>query len=166
MRVTNEVILKGVTRLGVNLGEQNFYDSGQMLRNLLGRNPEFAPMRYRTIFHCQRGGQGRCVDARTGIQFAPDFWRGASYEVLEGAAAGERGTVKASAAEAGGYVLSLEAAVGSGAEPIGDGDWLAVEKTVSDDAAAGWWPVVRGGARIEREATDLPPGSYRYHPLI
>ena len=88
LRVTSQVILSGVTRLGVNLGEQNFYDSGQMLRNLLARNPDFAPMTYRSIFHCQTGGQARCVDTRPGIQLPADFWNGASYEVLEGAAAG------------------------------------------------------------------------------
>ena len=109
IRVTRQVILGGVTRLGVNLGEQNFYDSGQMLKNLLARNPEFAPMIYRSIFHCEWGGEGRCVDERTGIRFAPDFWNGASYEVLEGAAAGQRGMVKASGAGIGGYVLSIEA---------------------------------------------------------
>ena len=96
LRVTSQVILSGVTRLGVNLGEQNFYDSGQMLRNLLARNPDFAPMTYRSIFHCQTGGQARCVDSRPGIQFPADFWNGARYEVLEGAAAGQRGTVRAS----------------------------------------------------------------------
>ena len=35
MRVTNQVILASVTRLGINLGDQDFYDSGQMLRNLI-----------------------------------------------------------------------------------------------------------------------------------
>ena len=96
LRVTSQVILSGVTRLGVNLGEQNFYDSGQMLKNLLSRNPGFARMTYRSIFHCQTGGPARCVDARPGIQFPADFWNGARYEVLEGAAAGQRGTVTAS----------------------------------------------------------------------
>ena len=105
LRVTSQVILSGVTRLGVNLGEQNFYDSGQMLRNLLARNPDFAPMTYRSIFHCQTGGQARCVDSRPGIQFPADFWNGARYEVLLGAAAGQRGTVTASGTGAGGYVL-------------------------------------------------------------
>ena len=95
LRVTSEVILARVTRLGVNLGEQNFYDSGQMLKNLLSRNPEFAGMTYRSILHCEAGGAGRCVDTRPGIHFPADFWNGASYEVLEGAAAGQRGTVTA-----------------------------------------------------------------------
>ncbi len=154
LRVTSDVILARVTRLGVNLGEQNFYDSGQMLKNLLFRNPEFAGMTYRSILHCEAGGVGRCVDTRPGIQFPAAFWNGASYEVLEGAAAGQRGTVTAAAPGASGYVLTLN----SGGRAIGAGDWIAIEKNASDDPAAGWWPTMHGGARLELERTDLPPG--------
>jgi hypothetical protein len=154
LRVTNRVVLSSVTRLGVNLGEQNFYDSGQMLKNLLSRNPEFARMTYRSILRCDAGGVSRCVDARPGIHFPADFWNGASYEVLEGAAAGQRGTVTAGAPGAGGYVLTLN----SGGGAIGAGDWIAIEKNTPDDPAAGWWPTMHGGARLELEHTDLPPG--------
>ncbi len=154
LRVTNEVILARVTRLGVNLGEQNFYDSGQMLKNLLSRNPEFAGMTYRSILHCETGGVGRCVDTRPGINFPADFWNGATYEVLEGAAVGQRGTVTAGAPSASGYVLTLN----SGGNAIGAGDWIAIEKNAPDDPAAGWWPTMHGGARLELERNDLPPG--------
>jgi hypothetical protein len=159
LRVTSQVILSGVTRLGMNLGEQNFYDSGQMLRNLLARNPEFAGMTYRSIFHCGVGGAGRCVDDRSGIQFPAEFWKGASYEVLEGAAVDQCGTVMASGTGAGGYVLTLETNDKMGAKAIGAGDWLAVEKEFPGDPAAGWWPTVRGGAHLEAERSDLPPGT-------
>lgn len=162
LRVTNEVILSKVTRLGVNLGEQNFYDSGQMLKNLLARNPEFAGLRYRSIFHCDAGGAGRCVDARPGIQFPSGFWNGASYEVLEGAVEGRHGTVTAGApgtfAGATGYVLTLNADGRTGGGAIRAGDWLAVEKDLADDPGAGWWPTMHGGARLEVEHNDLPPG--------
>jgi hypothetical protein len=154
LRVTHQIVLRGVTRLGINLGEENFYDSGQMLKNLLARNPEFAPLRYRSIFHCQTGSASRCVDTRSGIQFTENFWAGARYEVLDGAAAGAHGTVVASTAGAGGYVLTLAA----GGKPVGNGDWLAVEKEFAGDAAAGWWPTVNGGARLAAEFRDLPPG--------
>ena len=154
LRVTNQVILAGVTRLGIDLGDQDFYDSGQMLRNLISRNPEFAGMMYRSIFHCQMGGPARCVDMRQGIQFPADFWNGASYEVLMGAAAGQRGSVTGSGAGAGGYAFALD----SGGRAIGAGDWMVVEKNFPDDAGAGWWPAMHGGARLEIEHADLPPG--------
>jgi hypothetical protein len=158
LRITNEVVLGRVTRLGVNLGEQNFYDSGQMLKNLLSRNLEFARMTYRSIFHCDVGRVGLCVDARPGIQFPAEFWNGARYEVLEGAAVGQRGTVTVGAPNAGGYVLTLNSGGRAGGGVIGAGDWIAIEKDSPGDAATGWWLAMHGGARLELEHNDLPPG--------
>lgn len=159
LRVTDRVILAHVTRLGINLGEENFYDSGQMLRNLLARNPEFAGMTYRSIFHCAVGRAGLCVDARPGIQFPANFWNGASYEVLNGAATGQRGTVRAAAPEADGFALTLGPILGSGSGAfVSAGEWIAVETKTTDDAGAGWWPTLRGGARLAIERNDLPPG--------
>jgi hypothetical protein len=153
LRVTSQVILPHVTRLGINLGEQNFYDSGQMMKNLLYRNPGFEGMAYRSILHCVRGGAAGCVDTRQGFQWPAGFWDGARFEVLDGAAAGRKGRVKASGPGGGGYGLSLD---GAGAA-IGDGDWLAVEKEFPGDAAAGWWPALKGGARLAAERADLSP---------
>ncbi|MGC9224363.1 MAG: hypothetical protein ACP5E2_10585 [Terracidiphilus sp.] len=151
LRVTSEIILAHVTRLGINLGEENFYDSGQMLKNLLARNPEFAAMTYRSIFHCAVGRAGLCVDMRPGIQFPINFWTGASYEVLDGAATGQRGAVRAAAPGADGFALTLSGTVNAG-------DWIAVETKAKDDAGAGWWPTLRSGARLAIERNDLPPG--------
>ncbi|HKN19863.1 MAG TPA: hypothetical protein VJX73_00520 [Terracidiphilus sp.] len=162
LRVTDDVILAKVTRLGVNLGEQNFYDSGQMLKNLLSRNPEFAGMTYRSIFNCESGGVGRCVDRRPGIQFPADFWSGASYEILEGTAQGHRGTVTAGAPGASGFALMLN----SGGMAISAGDWIAVEKDFPGDPGVGWWPTMHGGARLELEHTDLPPGVPVHQALL
>ncbi len=151
LRVTREVVLPGVTRLGINLGEQNFYDSGQMMKNLLYRNPGFEGMSYRSILHCSMGGAGSCVDARQGFQWPAGFWDGARFEVLDGVAVGRKGSVRASGASGGGYGLKLNGGV------IGNGDWLAVEKEFSGDAATGWWPALKGGARLEAERVDLSP---------
>jgi SAM-dependent methyltransferase len=165
LRVTGRVMLPGVTRLGVNLGDQNYYDSGQMLKNLLYRNPGFESLAYRSILRCAYGGPSRCVDTRQGIQYPAQFWDGASYEVLDGAAAGRRGTVSGSGPAAGGYGLILEANSGSGMRPIGSGDWVAVQKQFAGDPASGWWPTVRGGARLEAERVDLPPGTQGHQAL-
>jgi hypothetical protein len=151
LRVTSEVILAHVTRLGINLGEENFYDSGQMIKNLLARNPESAGMTYRSIFHCVVGRAGLCVDTRPGIRFPANFWNGASYEVLDGATTGQRGTVSAAAPGAGGFALTPSGTVSAG-------DWIAVETKTADDAGAGWWHALRGGARIAIERNDLPRG--------
>jgi hypothetical protein len=154
LRVTGQVALPGVTRLGMNLGGQNYYDSGQMLKNLLYRNPGFEGMSYRTIFHCQFGGQSRCVDT-WGVNFPADFWDGAHYEVLVGAAAGRHGTVTASAPVSGGYGFALD----SSGPAIAVDDWIEVDKQIPGDPTAGWWPSVHGSGKLEAERADLPPGT-------
>jgi len=155
LRVTNEVILPGVTRLGINLGEQNYYDSGQMMRNLLYRNPGFEGMAYRSILHCLEGGQQSCTDTRHSFAWGGGFWDGASFEVLDGAAVGRKGRIQSSGPKDGGYGLTLS---GSGAA-MGAGDWLAVSKQMPGDAASGWWPAVQGGAHLEGERKDLSLGT-------
>ena len=155
LTVTDRALLRRVTRLGINLGDQDFYDSGQMTRNLLYRNPGFEGMVYRSIFHCQKGGESSCVDSRQGIRFPDEFWAGASYRVIDGSAAGRTGSVIAAAAEAQGYALHLDFRK----KPLADGDWMVLEKRFPADPAAGWWPVLKGGAQLAAERTDLPPGS-------
>jgi hypothetical protein len=151
-RVTNQIILSDVTRLGINLGEQTYYDSGQMTRNLLYRNPGFEGMEYRSILHCLIAGPGTCIDTRHAFQWPAGFWNGAHYEVLDGSASGQRGSVTTSGPSNGGYALSLEAH-----SPIGTGDWLAVSKEFPGDPTSGWWPSAQGGARLEAERNDLSP---------
>jgi len=165
LKVTNQVILPGVTRLGINLGEQNYYDSGQMMKNLLFRNPGFEGMSYRSILHCNVGGPARCLDTQQGFAWASGFWDGAGYEVLDGAAYGRRGKVLTSGPSGGGYGFGLDAG-GAGRVPaIAAGDWLAVTKDFPGDPAAGWWPSVNGGARLEAERKDLSPSTLGHQAL-
>lgn len=153
LHVTSQILLPGVTRLGINLGEQNYYDSGQMVRNLLYRNPGFEGMSYRSILHCAAAGPSSCTDTRHAFSWPAGFWDGATYEVLEGAASGRRGSVRSSTPASGGYSLTLD----SDAPAIAPGDWLAVSKDFPGDPASGWWPKLNGGARIEAERRDLSP---------
>ncbi|MGA2049779.1 MAG: hypothetical protein ABSG96_18930 [Terracidiphilus sp.] len=153
LRVTSQVILPGVTRLGINLGEQTYYDSGQMMRNLLYRNPGFEGMAYRSILHCLSSGTSNCTDTRRSFTWPAGFWDGATYEVLDGVAVGRKGGVKASGPSGGGYGLTLDGA----GSAIGAGDWLAVSKEFPGDPASGWWPQLTGGARLEAERKDLSP---------
>ena len=95
-RVTNQVVLPNVTRLGINLGEQTYYDSGQMTKTLLFRTPGFEGMEYRSILHCLGGGSGTCIDSRHAFQWPAGFWDGANYKVLDGSASGQHGRVTAS----------------------------------------------------------------------
>ena len=155
LRVTSQVILSGVTRLGVNLGEQNFYDSGQMLRNLLARNPRLRAHDLQVDLPLPNRRAGALRGFAAGNPVPGGFLERRTLRGAVGAAAGQRGTVTASGTGAGGYFFTLDSA----AKAIGAGDWLAVEKESPGDPAAGWWPTVRGGARLEAERSDLPPGT-------
>ena len=161
LRVTGDVVLAGVTRLGVNLGSQSFYDSGQMLKNLVSRNPGFEGMSYRSILHCDAGGNSFCIDRRQGLKFPADFWNGASFEVLDGMAAGRRGAVASSGPQSGGYGVTFD----SKGRALGDGDWIAVAKDFPGDPAAGWWPSLQGGAELKAERADLSPATLGHQAL-
>ncbi|WP_420236775.1 hypothetical protein ACOBR2_14210 [Telmatobacter bradus] len=154
LRISNQVLLPRVTRLGINLGEQNYYDSGIMIKNLLFRNPGFEGESYRTIFRCGQAAAHRCTDLRGGIQFPAGYWNGARYEVIDGVWSGHRGRVTSASAENGGFSLTLD----DGA-PVAPGDWIVAEKTTNSDPAAGWWPATGGGGSLTAEHADLSPGT-------
>jgi hypothetical protein len=154
LQVTGDILMPAVTRLGINLGEQNFYDSGQMNRNLIGRNPGFEGLAYRSIFHCAQSSAQSCTDQRGGIQFPANFWNGAAVEVIDGAQVGMRGVVAAAGAGNGGYTFNF-----SGGIQIHSGDWISVYKGFYGEPTSGWWPKSGGNASFTPERADLPPGS-------
>ena len=96
LRVTSQVILSGVTRLGVNLGEQNFYDSGQMLKNLLCAESRLCGNEVSQHFSL-RNRRGRPLRGYAGGNSVPDGLL--ERRVLRGAGGlqrkARRGTVKA-----------------------------------------------------------------------
>ena len=160
LRVSNRVLRPAVTRLGINLGEPNFYDSGIMMKNLLFRNPGFEGELYRTIFRCAQAAAHHCTDTRGSIQFPAGYWNDAHYEVLDGAWAGHQGRIRSAAPGNGGFSLTLD----DGA-PVAPGDWIIAEKTTNDDPAAGWWTSTGGGASLTAEQADLP-GDTRGHQAL
>jgi len=52
IQISGAVQQSSVKRLGVNLGDQAFYDSSQMLKNLIFQNPGFEGEKYRSIMIC------------------------------------------------------------------------------------------------------------------
>lgn len=151
LRVSNRVLRPAVTRLGINLGEPNFYDSGIMMKNLLSRNPGFEGEVYRTIFRCAQAAAHRCTDTRGSIQFPAGYWNDARYEVLDGAWAGHQGHITGAAPGNGSFSLALD----DGA-PVAPGDWIIAEKTTNGDPAAGWWTSTGGAGSLTAEHADLP----------
>ena len=63
INVGTNVKTANAKRLGINLSGQQYWDSGQMLRNLTFRNPGFEGEQWRTILKCKSiAGDGCYAD--------------------------------------------------------------------------------------------------------
>lgn len=154
INVSGTVAVPAVKRLGINLGWENNYDSGQIMKNLVFRNPGFEGLISRSIVRCVSGTATGCIDENPSTHWASGFWNGASYEVIVGAAKGRSGTVSTSTAPSGGNGTQFQFA-DSGVAPAA-GDYILLRKTESGGATAGWLPTVAGGGAVVDETLDLP----------
>jgi hypothetical protein len=154
-----------VKRLGINLGGQDYYDSGQMLRNLIFQNPGFEGETWQSVLQCVAVTTTSCTDANVYNVWPANFLQGASYEVINGTAIGETGTITSSttSAYAAGnttnptYGLTVNFAAPT--IPLAVGDYLIVRMQVPGNAQAGWWPTTNGGATLSTDTTDIAPDS-------
>src|ERR1700730_7280740 len=62
IEISNAVQQASVHRLGVNLGDQTYFDSGQIMKNLIFNNPGFEGLRYRMIYKCSKITANSCQD--------------------------------------------------------------------------------------------------------
>ena len=56
---------RNVKRFGINLGGQNYYDSGQMLRSLIFRNPGFEAEILQSAMRCVSATAATCTEPGT-----------------------------------------------------------------------------------------------------
>jgi len=158
--MTDTVLQPSVERLGMNLGEQTYYDSGMLLKNLVARNPGFEGGSYQSILRCLKPDAARCSDDDADSAWAQDFWRGATYEWITGPLEGRKGSVTGSSAAVhggAGAVLQLVDAGGGAPHAESVAAYLVVRKAMPGDATAGWWPQTQGGATLTTEFKDLSP---------
>jgi hypothetical protein len=159
------VKLSGAKRLGMNVGGQNYYDSGQMLRNLIFRNPGFEGETWQSALHCVSVTATSCTDANPWNVWPADFLAGASFEVISGAAAGQTGTITGDtpAAFAAGNTTNpnygLTFNFSALPTPLTANSWVVIRKTIPGNAQAGWWINTSGGGTISSDFTDLAPDS-------
>ena len=150
-----ETLRTQVTRFGINLSGQNYYDSGQLSRNLVVRNPGFEAQSWQSILRCKTVTPTTCTDQNPYTTWPADFLRGARAEPLSGPAAGEQLTVTSStkAADPNGVTLTLTGL----RRPLTPGDFLLVHLDQPGTPEAGWWPSLTGAARLSAETRDLSP---------
>src|SRR5271156_3552156 len=82
IQITGTYVQPSVTRLGINLGDQTSYDSGQMLKNLVFGNSGFEGMKYRSVLNCVVVGANTCTDTNTYSHQPSGFWTGGTYLVV------------------------------------------------------------------------------------
>jgi hypothetical protein len=146
-----------VKRFGMNITNQDYYDAGQMTKNLVSRNPGFEGEIYQSTIRCASGTASSCVDDDQWSAWPNGFWNGATFEVFFGASQGRTGTISAYTAAGGGSGGTFTFS-NNGAAPA-TGDYMIVRMTVPGNAAAGWWPSTSGNGSITTNTSDLPPGT-------
>jgi hypothetical protein len=160
--ISDTVLQPQVERLGLNLGESDYYDSGMLLKNLVARDPGFEGGSYQSVLRCVHADAARCEDDNNGSVWPQDFWRGGSYEWITGPLEGHKGNVTASSAAVHGSKGAVLQLTGGAAHwtifSTEAPAYLVVRKLMPGDAAAGWWtPQMQGGATLTTEMQDLSP---------
>jgi len=150
------VVQPAVKHFGINLGNADYYSSGQLTKNLISRNPGFEGEIYQSIIRCASGTATTCLDESQSA-WPAGFWKGATFMIFYGAAQGRTGTIADYAASKGtvGGTLTFSA---SGAAPA-TGDYVIVRMNVPGNAMAGWWPATTGNGAITTNMSDLPEGT-------
>ena len=158
--VTNAVLHAGMKRLGMNIGGENFYDSGQMLRNLVFINPGFEGETWESILRCEGISATTCNDPNQWNQWPANFLKGAQFEVLSGASAGVTGTVLSSdAADSKQKDQGVTIHYAALNKALDLDDFVLVKQTIPGNAQAGWWTNAYGGGGFATETVDLAPDS-------
>ncbi len=157
IQISSSVLHPSVTRLGINLGDQTYWDSGQMMKNLVFRNPGFEGMVYRSILTCGTVTANSCMDTNQWSGQPTGFWTGGSYEVLSGTSMGVTGTVVSSTKNPNscnncGQIVVFDKNLSLAAK-----DYVVVRNTFPGNAQAGWWPSTSGGGTLSTDLTDLSP---------
>jgi alpha-L-arabinofuranosidase len=155
--INKPTVVVRAKRLGMNLGENNYWDSLQLLKNLTMNNPGFEGEIYQSTIRCASGTQTTCVDDDQWSAWPTGFWNGATFEVFYGAAAGQTGTISSytAAVKPSGGTFTFS---GAGTAPAA-GDYMIVRMTVPGGATEGWWPTTSGAGAIATNTADLPPGT-------
>ncbi len=159
IQIGNTVLQTPVHRLGVNLGDQGYWDSGQMMKNLVFENPGFEGLKYRVILHCASVTANSCTDDN-GYNGQPNgYWAGGTYSVLSGAALGTTGTVVSNTLGASGCGSCGPTIVFDKSVNMAAGDYVALTNYFPGSGDAAWWDDTSGGATITTETTDLSPNT-------
>jgi hypothetical protein len=142
--------------LGINIGGQSYYDSGQISRNLTVRNPGFEAEMWSSILNCQAATATTCTDSDPNNVWPANFLQGATFQFIYGAANGQTGTVTANTVSSASAGITLTFSAPLSPAPAA-GDVVKVQMQVPGNPQAGWWVAASGGATFSADTTDLSP---------
>jgi hypothetical protein len=156
--IGSTVLQPTVKHFGINLQMHNYWDSGQMMQNLVMENPGFEGEIYQSIIKCASGTTMTCVDSDTYAGWPTGFWNDATFEFIYGAANGSTGSVSSytggTSSQGGVFTFSSALSVAPAT-----GDFVIVRQTIPGNAAAGWWTTTSGHGAITTNTSDLPSGT-------
>ncbi len=158
INVTGQVQHANAVRFGINMEDQDYWDSGQIMKNLSFQNPGFEAEQFRSIFDCAVVSANTCSDTNFWSPQPANFWQGATYRVVSGSAMGATGTILSSTAASSsasvGQTLTFDKSIN-----MAKGDYVAVTVLMPGNGQHGWWTYPSGGATITSETTDLSPNT-------
>ena len=159
INVNNSVIQSPVKRLGMNLGAVDNYDSGQMLKNLVVSNPNFAGQIAQSLIECGSGTINSCTDSAVYTGWPNGFWNGATYTFVYGTALGRSGTISTFTDPDNANPAVFTFSDSSGPVPA-EYDYMIVKKVMPSGASEGWSTSgTTANGTVTTNTTDLPPGS-------
>ncbi len=148
-----------VKRIGVGVGGHNFYDSQQIMNNLIFRNPGFEGQVRQVILHCLAVTSNTCTDDNLYSVWPANFLKGASAEFIYGHANGSTGTVLSSTVVATASGAGVTATFSGLAATPAVGDYVVLRMTLPGDAQGGWWTTTSGNAVFSTNLTDISTSS-------
>ncbi|MBI5766258.1 MAG: immunoglobulin domain-containing protein [Verrucomicrobia bacterium] len=178
--ISSEAVRSGVRRFGIGLAQHNYYDSHQMMKELLFRNPGFEGMLFQSVVRLGPGATAdRVIEDAAFTQWPSGFWAGATYEIIwsSSGAKGRTGTILTSIApnrtgppnDSAGSTQGTTYVFGDsdGTRLPAEGDYMVLRKTHSGGTGGGaafssWQVTANGGGTVTTEATDLPPRPANY----
>ena len=155
IEVSQTILREDVIRLGMNLGGESYYDSQQILRNLVSQNPGFEGGQWQTVLQCGAVTPTSCTDAANNGSWTEGFLDGGTFEVISGAAVGQTGTIQHSSAASGQIGTTIQFAAPN--PKLAAKDFIVVRHLIPGHATEGWSEYVNGGATIKGEFKDLSP---------
>ena len=175
IEVAADIVQPAVKRFGVGLAQHNYYDSAQMMKELLFRNPGFEGLVYQSVVRLGPGGTATsAIEDQSLGQWPSGFWSGGNYEVIwsSAQAKGRTGTILNSIApsrvnppnDPAGSTQGTTYVFGDSGPVPASGDYIVLRKTEvggtgGGAAFASWELGSSGGGTIVSETSDLPPAT-------